>query len=82
MSREEAKEYLKELSPAADFLSLSATPIPRTLALIMASDLDVSIIEELPPGRKLVKTIWAKETERKKIDIQFYHKTDYYSRCI
>ena len=61
------KLYEKGQNP--HFLVMSATPIPRTLALIMYSDLDVSIIDELPPGRKLVKTIWAKETERKKIDI-------------
>ena len=49
-------------------LVMSATPIPRTLALLMYGDLDVSIIDELPPGRENVDTFLVTESYRPRIN--------------
>ena len=49
-------------------LVMSATPIPRTLALIMYGDLDVSILDELPPGRQTVDTFLVGESYRARIN--------------
>lgn len=54
-------------------LIMSATPIPRTLALILYGDLDISVIDELPPGRKLVKTYAVGDNMRARV-YNFIHK--------
>ncbi|UFU01363.1 ATP-dependent DNA helicase RecG [Radiobacillus kanasensis] len=57
----EQRRILRDKGLYPDVLFMTATPIPRTLAITAFGDMDVSIIDEMPAGRKEVKTYWAKE---------------------
>ncbi len=65
MQRKLLLEKGKGLHPHC--LIMSATPIPRTLALSLYGDLDISIIDEMPPGRKSVRTVIVYESERRRL---------------
>lgn len=58
---------LAEKGSAPHVLVMTATPIPRTLSLTLYGDLDVSVIDELPPGRKKVDTYAVTESMRQRI---------------
>lgn len=56
----EQRRVLREKGQHPDVLFMTATPIPRTLAITVFGEMDVSIIDELPAGRKAIETYWAK----------------------
>ncbi len=58
------RTLLSEKGDAPNVLVMSATPIPRTLSLILYGDLDISIVDELPPGRTPVSTRIVSEAKR------------------
>ncbi len=58
---------VRRLGVDPHYLVMTATPIPRTAALTVFGDLDVSIIRELPPGRRPVKTRWLTEEQRPRL---------------
>ena len=60
------RNALKTKATVPQMLTMSATPIPRTLALTVHGDLDLTVIDELPAGRKAIKTTLIKSSQRKK----------------
>ncbi|RME51816.1 MAG: ATP-dependent DNA helicase RecG, partial [Caldilineae bacterium] len=62
----EQRGLLRQKGTNPHMLVMSATPIPRTLALTLYGDLDLSIIDEMPPGRQEVKTRWLGPQERER----------------
>lgn len=60
----EQRGLLAQSGMHPDVLYLSATPIPRSLALTVYGDLDMSILDELPPGRTPVQTYWRSSTNK------------------
>jgi ATP-dependent DNA helicase RecG len=63
----EQRKALGQKGESPDVLLLSATPIPRSLALTVYGDLDVSVIDERPPGRQPVTTVMRSESSRGRV---------------
>jgi ATP-dependent DNA helicase RecG len=64
MQRAALREKGAHAAHTPHMLVMTATPIPRTLALTLYGDLDISVIDEMPPGRQQIKTSWVGPDER------------------
>ncbi|HBN82367.1 MAG TPA: DNA helicase RecG, partial [Clostridiales bacterium] len=62
------RAVLSQKGTNPDTIVMTATPIPRTLAMILYGDLDISVIDEMPPGRMKIKTYVVSEEYRDRID--------------
>ncbi len=58
------RSLIEEKGEAVDILVMSATPIPRTIALTLYGEFDISLIEEMPLGEKAIHTVWVAENRR------------------
>ncbi|WP_407690474.1 ATP-dependent DNA helicase RecG [Rummeliibacillus pycnus] len=59
----EQRRILREKGESPDVLFMTATPIPRTLSITAFGEMDVSIIDEMPAGRKKIQTLWVKHEQ-------------------
>jgi ATP-dependent DNA helicase RecG len=64
MQRAALREKGAHAAHTPHMLVMTATPIPRSLALTLYGDLDISVVDELPPGRQRIKTTWVSPDER------------------
>lgn len=69
----EQRRKLREKGLDPDVLFMTATPIPRTLAITTFGDMDVSIIDEMPSGRKEIETYWTRENTFERV-LRFIQK--------
>jgi ATP-dependent DNA helicase RecG len=61
------RRFLQEKAAAPNLLVLTATPIPRTLALTLYGDLDLSVMQDRPRGRGAIETVWVGEERREDV---------------
>ncbi|MFD1038024.1 ATP-dependent DNA helicase RecG [Virgibacillus byunsanensis] len=69
----EQRRVLRDKGLNPDVLFMTATPIPRTLAITAFGDMDVSVIDEMPAGRKEIETYWTKANTFERV-LQFIEK--------
>src|SRR5699024_12855798 len=70
------RKTLREKGVHPDILYMTATPIPRTLAITAFGDMDVSMIKEMPKRRKQIETYWVKENLLERVLIFIQKKGD------